>query len=279
MQVTDIAQARDYDAGEIRSGKLDSKLLLQGREGAPNNYRVALTTAETDWAAPRHRHNFDQIRFPVSGDWHFGEGRTLHEGWVGYFPEGVHYGPQLRTPGLKMLVVQFGGASGSGFIGRDRRRAGFDELSAKGSFENGAFTYVDGKGQRHNKDGYEAVWEHLMGRRLEYPKPRFDNQILMNPATHDWIADETHPGIAHKVMGKFTERAIGVGFLRIEAGAVFDGGLHDAPEFLFQVSGKVSADGGMYTRFAAFGFEPNEGARAIEALETSEFLRVQFAKF
>jgi hypothetical protein len=43
---------------------------------------------------PRHRHTFEQIRLPLIGDMNRGEQGILHEGEIGYFPEGQTYGPQ-----------------------------------------------------------------------------------------------------------------------------------------------------------------------------------------
>ena len=74
-------------------GKLDNRDLLTGKEGDNRNFRLALGLAETDWLTPRHRHNFDQIRFPLEGEFHYATDKILPAGWVGYFPEGVHYGP------------------------------------------------------------------------------------------------------------------------------------------------------------------------------------------
>jgi hypothetical protein len=191
MQLVNLADAPDYDAGRIREGSLDSKLLLQGQEGRPNNYRVALTRAETEWAAPRHRHNFDQIRFPISGEFVYSKGTSLPAGWIGYFPEGAYYGPQLRQPGLQMLVIQFGGASGGGFLSRNQRKAARDALASKGTFKNGAFNYVDEQGKRHNQDAFEACWENATGRELTYPEPRYDGQIKINPTNFDWVPDKS----------------------------------------------------------------------------------------
>src|SRR5271165_4603582 len=43
--------------------------------------------------SPRHRHNFDQFRYVVYGETNISKGRDLHQGEIGYFPEGTYYGP------------------------------------------------------------------------------------------------------------------------------------------------------------------------------------------
>ena len=279
MQLIDLESAPTYGGGGIREGTLDTKELLIGREGSPNNYRVALTLAETEWAAPRHRHNFDQIRFPISGAFHYSKDDLLPAGHVAYFPEGVHYGPQLRQKGLLMLVIQFGGASGSGFLSESQLTNARDELGAQGTFEKGAYTCIDEHGKRHRQDGIEACWEHAMGRKLVYPAPRYEGQIKMNPANYDWIADESLKGVAYKRLGTFTERDIRIAFVRLERGASVPAGDHDAPEFFFLAEGRVSHDGKPYGRHAAFGFEPHEGPVTLKAMEPSELLWVQLPRF
>jgi hypothetical protein len=129
-----------------REGLLDNRDLLMGTDGDPRNYRLALSRAETDWLTPRHRHNFDQIRFPIEGEFHYADDKVLKAGCVAYFPEGVYYGPQTRKQGLYMLVLQFGGASGSGFLGEKQHLQGYEALNQKGKTEKGIYTYVDEKG-------------------------------------------------------------------------------------------------------------------------------------
>ena len=279
MQLVDLREAPNYDIGKIRDGDLDSKHLLNGVDNTPNNYRVALTTATTAWPAPRHRHNFDQIRFPINGAFEYAKGTELPAGWIGYFPEGAHYGPQLRQPGLKMLVIQFGGASGSGYLSEEQLRAARSRLVARGSFDKGVFTWIDENGKKHNKDAFEACWEEHMGRKLEYPAPRYDGQIKMNPASFAWVADKAREGVAHKWLGTFTERDIRIGFVRVSPGAVIKVGDHDAPEFLFLAKGAVAVNGKDYGLHAAFGFEAHEGPVALEGVEESELLRVQLPRF
>src|SRR6202167_6506179 len=46
-----------------------------------------------DYGTPRHRHNFDQIRYVLDGEFSAGTG-AIDAGQCAYFPEGVHYGPQ-----------------------------------------------------------------------------------------------------------------------------------------------------------------------------------------
>src|ERR1700677_3149095 len=47
------------------------------------------------YATPRHKHIFDQYRYNLSGKRMIKDG-FLNEGEVAFYPEGVHYGPQLQ---------------------------------------------------------------------------------------------------------------------------------------------------------------------------------------
>src|SRR5262245_56515787 len=113
MKITSAADAPLYDAGNLREGTNQRKVLATGKENHLGNFRFAFTDGdEGQWKAPRHRHNFEQIRLVVSGKFEYAEGKTIPAGGVGYFPESVHYGPQVRHEGLSLVILQFGGPSG-----------------------------------------------------------------------------------------------------------------------------------------------------------------------
>ena len=91
-------------------------------------------------------HNFEQIRFPLEGEFQYAEGKVLPAGWVGYFPEGVYYGPQIRHKGLYMLLLQYGGASGHGFFSEHQYVSGQEALRKKGTIAKGKFSFTDKDG-------------------------------------------------------------------------------------------------------------------------------------
>ena len=55
----------------------------------------SLSIVPDGYFTPKHRHNFDQIRYTLSGLQSTGLG-DLAGGECGYFPEGSHYGPQQQ---------------------------------------------------------------------------------------------------------------------------------------------------------------------------------------
>jgi hypothetical protein len=279
MQINSPATAPDYTAGNLREGTLDSKVLARGREGSLNNYRLSFETAEESWSTPRHRHNFDQIRLPVKGTVEYGKALpTLPIGVVAYFPESVHYGPQVRHDGSQTLTLQLGGASANGFMSPEERKRGFDDLLKKGTFEKGAFNYVDDKGQVHRQDSYEAVWEYIRQRKLVYANPRYTTQVVMDPENFEWLADGRQRGVSRKWLGSFTERQLHISYVRIEPGTTLRLDNYAAPQILFVVKGAVSCQGKAYGLHTAFALESRESAEFAGA-EPNELLHIQFPIF
>ena len=92
-----------------RSGGIDFKRLIQGTPGAADNFELSLVRTAGDYYTPRHRHNFDQVRFCLEGVMNYAPGKNLERGAVGYFPEGTFYGPQQDTAVSVTLVLQMGG--------------------------------------------------------------------------------------------------------------------------------------------------------------------------
>jgi hypothetical protein len=62
----------------------------------------------------------------------FDRNGKMTPGTLGYFPEGVAYGPQSSEGRSVTVVLQFGGASGSGYLAPKEVVAGTDELKSSG---------------------------------------------------------------------------------------------------------------------------------------------------
>ncbi|MFC9057197.1 hypothetical protein ACFTXB_03955 [Streptomyces sp. NPDC057074] len=262
----------------MREGTLDQKHLLVGEDGSPNNYDLNMgLTGGGGWRTPRHRHNFDQIRYVIQGRLPYTENDVLEEGWVGYFPESIHYGPQERPEGLRTMVLQCGGASGQGYLSVAQREAGNAELARTGEFKKGLYHYTDDNGVPRTKDGSEAIFEHATGSKLAFATPRYTDVIAMNPEAYDWQKGDT--GVWEKWLGSFTERDLRIGFLRLDTGAVYQAGRFPSIEILFQITGQVRAGGEEYGPETGYEFLANEGPVPVEAVEPTEFLRVVLHTF
>ncbi|MGZ3290949.1 MAG: hypothetical protein ACXU87_23250, partial [Xanthobacteraceae bacterium] len=160
---------------EHRGGIFHGRIMVEGEPGALDNFQLSFGQMGGDFNSPRHRHNFEQIRYQLEGVLDYGRDGKLTAGMVGYFPEAVYYGPQSQDPNIacKTIVLQFGGASGSGYLSQAEVQAGMQELRREGEFKDGVFRRrADAEGKR-NMDGYQAIWEHVNGRPMAYPKPRY----------------------------------------------------------------------------------------------------------
>lgn len=199
-----------------RGGSFEYKPLLEGEPGTPGNFLLSLSRTFADFASPRHRHNFDQVRVQILGDSAFGRDGTMRPGMIGYFPEGTYYGPQSAEGEAVVLVLQCGGASGNGYMAESELQASMAQLKRLGEFREGVFFRAEGEG-RPRQDAYEACWENWSGRRMAYPAPRYGAPVMIHPEGFAWRA--TAPGVAEKRLGRFTEAGLELTLLRLDAGA------------------------------------------------------------
>lgn len=279
MRISEAATAEGGAVGTMRAGKLDQKFLLQGDDDSPNNYLLNVgLTGSGGWGTPRHRHNFDQIRYVLKGKYPASPHKIMGEGSVAYFPESVYYGPQDRPEGLEMMVIQFGGASGAGFLSTPRREAANEALKAKGEFKDGIFTWIDDKGQKHNQDGATACYEEATGKKLVLAPARYDDVVMMDPESYDWVETGT-PGVSTKLLGTFTERNIKIGFVKVGGGATFNTGSRDQIEVLFMGKGSITVNGKTYGEKTAIELLPSDGPVDIKANKESLFFSVTLPKF
>lgn len=253
------------------TGSLAFKYLLTGDDASPDNFVLLLARQQKHFATSRHRHNFDQFRFPIRGDMNVGDGIRLREGQLGYFTEGAAYGPQddplePSNPGIH-LTLQFGGATGYGYLGPKRLRTCRDELRREGEFEDVLYRRNDGKTQ----GGLDAVWQHAFGTKLQYPKPRYPGPIIMDPNSFRWLPDDDAAGVESKHLGTFTERAIWAEILRLRPGAGLTLHRGEARQLLFVLSGSGTINDAPIALHTAIQLEPGEAGR-IACKEKLEIL-------
>ena len=218
-----------------RGGVFHYKRLVEGTSGSPGNFGLMLSRTYEDFLSPRHRHNFEQVRFQIEGVCSFGRDGEMSPATMGYFPEGVYYGPQSADAAALVLVLQFGGPSGAGYMSEDDLQASVAQLSRVGSFRDGVFHRSVGEGRR-NQDAYEAAWENFNRRRLEYPPALYAAPTLVADSARDW--EPLGPGVDHKFFGGF-EGGTEISRLRLGAGA-----RHEiaGAAVLFVLSGSGSID-------------------------------------
>jgi hypothetical protein len=271
MQAVQSTDVEGHQFANHREGRIEFQRLLQGDPDRPDNFEWSIVRIGEDYETPRHHHNFSQLHYVLEGVHEWGPERWMPEGSVTYQSEGVFYGPQ-HGHGALVLGLQFGEASGNGFMSYDRLAEGNKRLNERtdARFERGVFRYVDADGKARNKDGYEAIWEEMHGRPVEYPKPRYNTSITMHPEDFASIPVADEPGVARKHLGTFTERLTTVGFLHYESGASHRVRDLRSPELHFVVDGALRCGDGVYGKWTAFRFDPTDDItlEAIEATET-----------
>ena len=260
-----------YDENPLphRAGKIAFKYLLEGEPLTADNYSAVLSRESASFFSPRHRHPWDQVRYCIDGSVPIAPRVSIDAGEVGYFPEGVRYGPQEGDTDRLVLVVQFGGASGQGYLGYDQVRAGQRELLSEGAFERGVFKRKPGSKGRKNQDGYEAVWQHVIGRPVNYSPPRFKGPVVMQPQNYGWVGCEGLQGVRRKPLGSFSERNVGIEFQAIDEGISLELVPSKDRRLIFFTSG----EGIPYKRHTAVSLEPGE-ALLLTAETPTEFLLI-----
>ncbi|HYF20469.1 MAG TPA: hypothetical protein VEA40_21570 [Ramlibacter sp.] len=259
-----------------REGNIQFKYLLKGQEGSPQNYELSVVRTTDRFYGPPHRHNFDQVRWVLSGT--FGEpGKlVLHQGEVGYYPEGTPY--QIDSGDTEVLLLQFGGASGHGFTHYDQLRSFYPVLAQKGEFKDGIFRWhTPPAGGPRQQDGYEALWEVINGKPLTYPKPRYRHPTLMNPEAFDWMPAADR-GVQQRELGRFTERHIAIAQVRVQAGAQARLRSPDTVRLFYVLQGAGRA--GERDLKAGCAFELVRGAEvAVSATDTLVLLDLHLPHF
>ena len=184
----DVVHAAEMPWGESlvaqRAGgdAVAHKRLFEGEEGSPDNYMLVMSKEPRSFYSPRHRHPWDQIRICLEGRIPIAKGLFVEGGEIAYFPESAHYGPQEGGDDRIVVLLQFGGASGQGFIGPDRLKQARLELAQSGRFEGGVYVRDTPQGRR-NRDAYEAIWEYVKGSPPVYVEPAYKSPIVMRPVS------------------------------------------------------------------------------------------------
>jgi hypothetical protein len=249
-----------------RVGTFRYQRILAGEPGTPGNFVFEIVHTIDDFFSPRHRHNFDQFRFQLDGEFDFDRNGKMKPGVLGYFPEGAFYGPQSSDKSALTAVVQFGGPSGSGYMNDIQMEEGARELKKFGVFEKGVFRRKEGVEGKKNTDGYQAIWEHVNKRPMAYPKPQYYDPIMMNADSYQWAPIEGMPGVEEKALGTFTDCKIRCGRFKLDLDASFKA---TGRGIYLVLSGRGSVEGQPFRRLTTVLLETGESAtfKADEAAE------------
>src|ERR1700751_4090660 len=116
---TVVANAR---GGEVENKYVREGEILPGVGYAADCYNYV--GGENVFTAPRHRHDFEQIRISMTGVQDFGQGQVPEEGWLAYFPAGAYYGPEA-IKGASIFQIQWSDC----WVSRAAHSLGFANLS------------------------------------------------------------------------------------------------------------------------------------------------------
>src|SRR5271168_1317022 len=104
-KILDLSQSH---RGELRKNVKRQDFSIRDPE-AGIAFKATTSTNPGGHHSPRHRHNFDQVRFILEGEVTY-DRKNYGAGWLGYFPEGVPYGPHGGIE-HREIVLQFAGLS------------------------------------------------------------------------------------------------------------------------------------------------------------------------
>jgi hypothetical protein len=257
MKIVQGDQVAPEPAVRHRGGGLQARILLEGTPGTLVNFQLSLGATSADFISPRHRHNFEQYRVVLDGRFDFGQDGVMTEGMVGYFPEGVYYGPQSSANNTLAAVLQFGGMSGGGYLSAQEVNAGMEELKQVGEFQKGVFRRREGVPGRKNQDAFEAIWEFVNGRPIIYPLSSYAGPAMMNPANLPWMPVDGAAGVSEKRLGSFAENRTGVRMLNLGGGASFEA---SGRGIYLVLSGAGTVAGEKLRRLTAFYVDAGETA-------------------
>jgi len=170
-------------------------------------------------------------------------------------------------------VLQFGGASGSGYLLPREVKAGMEEMKKFGEFKDGIFHRHDGIAgnvlpSKRNMDAYQAIWENLHKREMVYPKGRYGAPIFMDSANFSWAPVKSARGVSEKLLGVWTERRAKAGLIKLEADARYEA---KGRGIYLVLSGRGACEAKNLLRYTSIFLDRGETAQ-LHAQETTELL-------
>lgn len=259
-----------------RNNGLAFKNLFVGQENTPETHLFALVRL-IRFYSPRHKHNFDQFRYAYEGDISISPDKYAVEGELVYHLEGVCYGSQKDSDGERaVLILQFGGTSGQGFLSYRQLKEGQKELAPFGHFKGRKFYRNGSQEVDEPQDGYETLWEKFNGRRLIYPPGRYKDPIFMSPINYAWRPADNlanaHGMAFKKSLGVFTEHETRTEMIKMKKLAQFSIALANVIWLLFVLSGASEVEGQTWKEESAVRVSSGKGIGLFARRDTEVLL-------
>ena len=224
--------------GNHRTGNITRKFIRESELAKGVGYTCDLVhyhRGDEMFTAPKHRHDFDQIRLTLEGTTDYGESQVGEPGDAAFFPAGAYYGPESFEE-AEIFLIQWS----KDWVTREKSDAAYKKLAERGRFESGYYITTDEGGNEVRKDGANAVWEEVNQRPLTIPSPKYATPILMRPDGYQW--QPAGENAEMKDLGHFTEDDLGVTTHQWRAGGRID--LTSERTFIVWVStGSVEIEG------------------------------------
>jgi hypothetical protein len=224
---------------------------------------------------PRHKHDFDQVRYYVRGGENYSK-QIFGPGDCVYFPEGVSYGPTFTAEGCEenvRLGMQFQGPSRRPFFQRVEVQKGELDLREQGGTfdDKGLFIWPDGRKQ----DSAEAIREHLGGQPISYPKARYDEYVVMHSNEYPWVPLDGVSGVAVKHLGYFNELGPNIKLVKLDAGASTQPGSAPCQQIRYVVDGEIDFQGESYSAISCMYFPARTPYPATSSAKGATLLIMQ----
>lgn len=241
--------------------------------------RIGSLYADPYYHSPRHRHTFQQVRYFVEGKVKYGR-EVYGVGDCLYIPEGAYYGPVKPVTAaeggadqMHFVDIQFMGPSGIPYPEPDDVVVAQRELTKTGNFEEGVYTFPDGR----KRDAYEAILEKLTGEKIVYPTSRLTNYVVMRSSAYPWLAHGALAGVKQKHLGFFFESGPNIKLVSLAAGASIPAGRPIGHRAVFLIGGEVEFDGRAYPSYSYFMLPAGERFAAVTASKDAQMLVVGWA--
>ena len=217
MHITNTHEMQWEPTPNSRKGTVFKKVVREGEISPGVGYYARSSKfagGDQRFEAPRHRHDFDQIRIGLRGKADFGRGIRLFPGDICYFPAGAPYGPELFDD-VEFFQVQWG----ERWVTKEAHDEAIRQLAERGEFKNGMYLRSGTAGKVHQVDSLTAIYEHVNGIPLVIPKPRYAQPILIRPDAFTWTS--AGAGLSVKRLGNFTEDELRLSLLRWDGQASY----------------------------------------------------------
>tara|TARA_R110001606_G_scaffold12165_4_gene52364 strand:+ start:43021 stop:43908 length:888 start_codon:yes stop_codon:yes gene_type:complete len=252
-----------------RGGSNHHYAIINPDRNGLDNFGLRMVEFDESFYSPRHHHNFAQYRYMLEGESDEAPEGKLKAGVLGFYPESAFYGPESGKP-RKMLVLQFGALCGAGLAGREQMKNAIDALEKSGVFEDGKYRRNFGVEGKKVQDGFEAIWEYINQKSIEYPTPQYSRPILMDTSAFPWRPCKGAEGVEEKSLGTFTSARLRSACYRLASGARYSA---TGRGVYFILAGSGSVAGRPYSPYTSIYVEEHEVGE-LTASEQTEMLQL-----